>query len=98
LFQFYDKILGKPSPRSYSINMDLLGILQLDLSGLAARFTQEEVLQVIRSLPIDKASGPDCFTARFLQATWETIKADLMRAFDSSRLSCDQRGAHGSLA
>jgi hypothetical protein len=49
-FEFYDKILGEPFPCCPTINLKLLNIPQLDLSDLAARFTEEEILQVIRSL------------------------------------------------
>jgi hypothetical protein len=37
---------------------------------------------VIKYLPLDKAPGPDGFTARFLQAAWHVIRPDIMRAFD----------------
>jgi hypothetical protein len=47
-------------------------------------FTEEEVLSVMQSLPPDKASGPDGFTARFLNVAWDIIREDLMRAFDAS--------------
>jgi hypothetical protein len=63
LFEFYDKILGEPSPHCRTINLELLDIPRLDLSDLEARFTEEEVLQVIRSLSPDKAPGLDGFTA-----------------------------------
>jgi hypothetical protein len=47
------------------------------------RFTEFEVWGVIKSLPPDKAPGPDGFTTRFLQAAWPVIKADVMHAFDT---------------
>jgi hypothetical protein len=49
---------------------------------LSARFT-EEVWQVIRAMPSDKAPGPDGFTTHFLQAAWDIIKADIMCAFNA---------------
>jgi hypothetical protein len=36
----------------------------------------------LRSLPPDKAPGPDGFTGRFLQVTRPIIRADVMAAFD----------------
>jgi hypothetical protein len=49
---------------------------------LSARFT-EEVWQVIRAMPLDKAPGPDGFTTHFIQAAWDIIKADIMCAFNA---------------
>jgi hypothetical protein len=46
LYEFYDKILGVPVQRSCTINLDLLDMPHLDLSSLAKRFTEEEVLHV----------------------------------------------------
>jgi hypothetical protein len=43
---------------------------------------EEEIWAVIRALPADKASGPDDFTARFLQAAWPVIRVDVMQVFD----------------
>jgi hypothetical protein len=37
---------------------------------------------VIRSLPPDKASGPDDIIVRFLQSTWPIIRSNVMAAFD----------------
>jgi hypothetical protein len=61
------------------LNLDLP---QINFSELLAHFTEEEVLAVIRSLPPDKALGPDGFMVRFLQTLWDTIRAELMLAFD----------------
>jgi hypothetical protein len=58
LFEFYDSLMGVSVQRSTTINLDLLNLLQLELSGLAKWFTEEEVLQVICSLPSDKAPSP----------------------------------------
>jgi hypothetical protein len=38
---------------------------------------------VIKSLPPDKAPGPDGFTAWFLQVALSVIRPDIMRAFDA---------------
>jgi hypothetical protein len=72
-----------PAQRSTSINLELLSLPELDLSSLADRFTEDEVFQVIRALPPDKAPGPDGFTTQFLQSTWEIIREFFMAAFDA---------------
>jgi hypothetical protein len=55
----------------------------MQLPGLDEHFTEQEILTVIRSMPPDKAPGPDGFTARFLQQTWEIIRPDIMKALDA---------------
>jgi hypothetical protein len=82
IFNYLDGILGMVAIHSNAINMQALGLPMPSLQELGERFTEDEILRVIRSLPRDKALGPDGFTARFLQASWEIIRPDVMRAFD----------------
>jgi hypothetical protein len=82
LFEFFNGILGTPSQRHWVINLDLLDLPQPNLSVLSVRFTEEEVISVIRLLPPDKASGPDRFTIHFLQVAWDTIKSEVMLPFN----------------
>jgi hypothetical protein len=55
------------------------------LPKLGARFTEQEVWQVIQSLLPDKAQGPDGFTAQFLQLAWDIIKQEIMSAVNTFR-------------
>jgi hypothetical protein len=73
-FSFFDNILGSPLSLSATINLDVLDIPRIDVSCLEDRFTEAEVLEVIKSLPPDKASSPDGFTARFVQVSWSVIR------------------------
>jgi hypothetical protein len=82
-FQFYDNLVGTPATQTNSIALEELGLPRLQLDELGNRFTKEEVWKVIRSLPLDKAPGPDSFTVRFLQSTWKIIRLDLMRVLDA---------------
>ena len=43
-------------------------------------FTEEEVWATIKTLPSDKAPGPDGFTGRFYKECWPVIKDDIMEA------------------
>jgi hypothetical protein len=67
VYSFFDAVLGTTPLRANSINLELLDLPSLDLHGLGNRFTEEEVLHVIRSLRPDKAppaqmdSWPDFF-------------------------------------
>jgi hypothetical protein len=65
-FDFFNEALGIATQRSNSINLDILGLPQLNPDGLRARFMEEEVWNTIHALPPDKASEPDRFTVRFL--------------------------------
>jgi len=56
---------------------------QLDLSGLDACFTEQEVWAVIKDLPSDRAPGPDGFTGLFYKVTWSTIKQDVLNALNA---------------
>jgi len=48
-----------------------------DLNLLETPFINEEIDQIIKSLPNDKLPGPDGFTNEFLKASWEVIKEDM---------------------
>jgi hypothetical protein len=65
-FNFFDELLGTPSTRTHPIDFHCLQLPLAQLPGLDKHFTEQEILAVIRSMPQDKATGPDGFTARFL--------------------------------
>jgi len=48
----------------------------IDLSALVAPFTHQEVDQVVKSLPSDKAPGPDGFNTDFVKKCWPLICHD----------------------
>lgn len=62
--------------------MDLqsLGMAQLDLSDMEDIFTEEEVWNIIKEIPTDRASGPDGFIGVFYHKAWPVIKHDIMAA------------------
>jgi hypothetical protein len=47
------------------------------LNLLETPFINEEIDQIIRSLPNDKSPGPDGFTNEFLKASWQVIREDM---------------------
>jgi hypothetical protein len=93
VFEHYDSILGNYEDRIHSLDLDLLGIPADTLTGLDHCFSVDEVWSAIRSLPPDKAPGPDGFTGLFYQTAWPVIREDLMHAFNAF-WSMDFRSLH----
>jgi hypothetical protein len=48
---------------------------------LVEAFTKEEVRQALFQMEHNKTPGLDGFPAKFFQAFWEVVKADLMTIF-----------------
>jgi hypothetical protein len=84
---FYAKLIGECGDREQTIDLDssktgcggqflcqVLEALHMPTYNLA----HLEVWNTIRSLPNDKAPGPDGFTGRFYKPCWNIIKVDLM--------------------
>jgi hypothetical protein len=60
--------------------MDLSSIIQPhDLSHLDNPFTEEEITNVIKEMPIHKEPGPDDFNGKFLKKCWDLVKEDFMK-------------------
>jgi exonuclease III len=80
IFEFYNQLIGTGTQRDSTINLDELGLSQLDLADLDVPITEEEVWNTIKHLPPDKAPGPDGFTGRFYKNCWGIIKMEVMAA------------------
>ena len=55
----YDNLLDKAPARDHTLDLDYLDMSQLDLTELQEIFTENEIWQVIKELPPDRAPGPD---------------------------------------
>jgi hypothetical protein len=49
------------------------------LEVLSTPFTIEEVNNIVKTMPINKAPGPDSFNGQFLRSCWPIIKEDIYR-------------------
>jgi hypothetical protein len=80
MWDFYTSLIGTREGKNCTIDLDVLGMQQHELSGLDAPFSEEEVWNIIKDLPNDKAPGLDGFIGRFYKSCWPVIKADIMAA------------------
>ena len=55
----------------------------LDLTGIDACFSEEEVWATVKKLPSDRTPGPDGFPGMFYKAAWSIIKHDVLNAFNA---------------
>ncbi len=68
--------------------------LSFDSIGAAARvhlerpFELEEVVQVLKDVQGNKASGPDGFTMAFFQKCWNVLEKDVMDFFGEVHMYC----------
>ena len=51
----------------------------MDLSSLVEPFTKEEIDQIVKHMPADKAPDPDGFNGLFLKKYWPLIKEDFYK-------------------
>jgi hypothetical protein len=82
IFNYYKGILGTPFECLHSLHLDDL-LPRLDLTGIDACFTEEEIWATVKELPPDRAPGPDGFTSRFYKVAWGVIKQDIINVFNA---------------
>lgn len=79
-FKHFDDLLGTCDHNTLKLDFDQLDLPKKDLSGIDACFSEEEIWQTIKEIPLDKAPGLDGFTGLFYRAAWPIIKEDIIRA------------------
>jgi hypothetical protein len=80
MFEFYEGLIGTTLPRISTLNLQQFHIQIVDLTEMDNPITMEEVWDTIKSLPVDRAPGPDGYTGHFYKACWQLIKVDFMAA------------------
>lgn len=74
--QYYLSILGTREPQHTAF--DLTGVLEpVQLTGINAPFTANEIKKTVFSLAKGKAEGPDGFPSEFYQVYWDIIGRDI---------------------
>jgi hypothetical protein len=80
--QFYESLFAEPyswRPRLDDLAFDTLDAVEA--APLELPFEEREVLEVVKGMNRDKASGPDGFSLTFFQDCWDVIKTDIMGVF-----------------
>ena len=85
MFNYFDGLLGTALPRSSTLDLSFFHRAGFDLSVLDTPITEEEVWDTIKTLPADRAPGPDGYTGRFYKSCWHLIKAEFMAAIITLR-------------
>ena len=80
--EHFTTVMGRGLPRTMDFIWAGLVFPTCDLANLGDSFTEEEVLEAIKTMPSDKAPGPDGFTGAFFKACWPIIKGDMMRVIN----------------
>uniref|UniRef100_A0A453N2X6 Reverse transcriptase domain-containing protein n=1 Tax=Aegilops tauschii subsp. strangulata TaxID=200361 RepID=A0A453N2X6_AEGTS len=79
-FAHFDSLLVADLPHDCALDLQHL-IEPANLGDLDAPFTEDEIWQAVKRLPMRKAPGPDDFTAEFLRSCWPVVKHDLICVF-----------------
>jgi hypothetical protein len=84
LQNYFQNLLGKKVRRSRNLqwpSLQLATLQQIPGLELDRPFTESEIEHAVRSLPNEKAPGPDGFTNDFYKSCWQIIKAEVLNAF-----------------
>ena len=73
LFQTYKNRLGTVSPSDVKIDLPNIIPRATNLDQLTTPFSHEEIDNVVKGMPPDRAPGPDGFSGAFLKACWPII-------------------------
>ena len=69
-----------------SLEFDRIG--DMERVWLERKFEREEILQVVKELEGDKASGPDGFTMAFYHHCWRVVEKDILAIFEEFFQHC----------
>jgi hypothetical protein len=87
----FEEVFGAPADRTFSMNLDAIGLQRHNLDHLDDEFTEDEILAAIKDMHGDKAPGPNGFTFSRFKNCWATTKDDLLAVFRAVQLG----RAHG---
>jgi hypothetical protein len=79
IYQAFKERLGTCTSPIVHLNLPSLIAPTSSLEELSLPFTNKEIDEVIRTMPADKAPGPDGFNAHFLKSCRNIIKEDIYK-------------------
>ena len=79
LYLAYKNRMGVSLQPLMPFDLNQLINLNVDLSSLIEPFTKEEIDQIVKNMPSDKAPGPNGFNGLFLKKCWPFIKDDFYK-------------------
>jgi hypothetical protein len=79
IFEAFKERLGTCTSLAMHLDLPTLITPTSGLEELSLPFTKNEIDEVIRTMPADKAPGPDGFNGHFLKTCWNIIKEDIYR-------------------
>lgn len=80
VWDFYSNLLGSEGQCNFTFDLQSFHRSAVDLTELDRIIDEEEIWNTIKSMPSEKAHGPDGFTGRFYKMAWQFIKVDFMAA------------------
>jgi hypothetical protein len=81
IYQTYKERLGSSAQPQMLFDLNSLIHPTRGQEDLSAPFTKAEIDAVVKSMPLDKAPGPDGFNGQFLKSYWHIIKEDIYQLF-----------------
>jgi hypothetical protein len=80
------------------MQFDLQALVQnQDLQAIQGLFTKQDIDNVIKNMPVDKAPGPDGFNGVFLKKCWNIIREDIYQlCFDFFNGTVDLQAINSS--
>ena len=76
LLEEYKQRMGCTTSPDMLYNLSQLVQSNSNLRRLSKPFTIEEINNIVKQMPADKAPDPDGFNGYFIKSCWETIKGD----------------------
>lgn len=80
VWRYFSTLLGTAEQRTETLNLLTFHHQGSEVQALDEPISKQETWEVIKSLSMDKAPGPDGFTRRFYRTCWAIIKQDIMAA------------------
>ncbi|CAO2167262.1 unnamed protein product [Urochloa humidicola] len=77
LWEEYKNRMGHTTNPQMLYNLDTLVQHQDNLQHLSQPFSKDDIDKVVKTMPSDKAPGPDGFNGCFIKSCWEIIKEDV---------------------